>query len=258
MRGFCVISITMCLSVAACAQSAADPLIQAIRNNDLNSLKASLAKGADVNTKDARGSTLLMHAAAVGSPEAVKLLLDSGADVNAKNEVEATALILGAGNAEKARMLVEKGADVNAHSKLGRTPLMIAAGCDGCTATVKLLLDKGADPNAKDKQGNTAAGSRFLGRHFGQRQIAAGQGRGRRCRRQPGLHAALQCREQLQSGGGETLSLEGGERQRAEYQGRRSEVRQDSTHQIDAVDDGIYFLRAGCSQGPARRGRQGE
>ena len=75
--------------------------------------------------------------------------------MNAKNEVEATALILGAGNAEKARMLVEKGADVNAHSKLGRTPLMIAAGCDGCTATVKLLLDKGADPNAKDKQGNT-------------------------------------------------------------------------------------------------------
>ena len=155
MRGFWVISITICLSVAACAQSAADPLIQAIRNNDLTSLKASLAKGTDVNTKDARGSTLLMHAAAAGSPEAVKLLLESGADVNAKNEVDATALILGAGNAEKARMLVEKGADVNAHSKLGRTPLMIAAGCDGCAATVKLLLDKGADPNAKDKQGNT-------------------------------------------------------------------------------------------------------
>src|SRR5258708_6877116 len=96
MRGFWVISITMCLSIAACAQSTADQMIQAIRNNDLASLKASLAKGADVNMKDARGSTLLMHAAGVGSPEAVKLLLESGADVNAKNEVEATALILGA------------------------------------------------------------------------------------------------------------------------------------------------------------------
>src|SRR5436309_2368525 len=148
MRGFWVISIATCLSVAACAQSGADQLIQAIRNNNLASLKASLAKGADVNTKDARGTTLLMHAAAVGSPEAVKLLLESGAEVNAKNEVEATALILGAGNAEKARMLVEKAADVNAHSKLGRTPLMIASGCDGCAVTVKLLLDKGADPNA--------------------------------------------------------------------------------------------------------------
>ena len=64
MRGFWVISITICLSVAACAQNAADQLIQTIRNNDLASLKASLAKGVDVNTKDSRGSTLLMHAAA--------------------------------------------------------------------------------------------------------------------------------------------------------------------------------------------------
>ena len=156
MRGFCLIAVAACLSAAGHAQSTADELIQAIRNNDLASLKARLAKGADVDTRDQRGSTLLMHAAAIGSPEAVKLLLESGAEVNAKNELEATALILGAGNPEKARMLVEKGADVNAHSKLGRTPLMIAAGCDGCSATVKLLLDKGADPNAKDKQGDTA------------------------------------------------------------------------------------------------------
>ena len=91
----------MCLSAAACAQSTADELIQAIRNNDLASLKASLAKGAAVDTRDQRGTTLLMHAAAVGSPEAVKLLLEKGADVNAKNELEATALILGAGNRRK-------------------------------------------------------------------------------------------------------------------------------------------------------------
>ncbi|MCX6630532.1 MAG: ankyrin repeat domain-containing protein [Candidatus Solibacter sp.] len=156
MRKLCLFGVAACLCAVAGAQSPADELIQAIRNNDLASLKASLAKGAQVNTRDQRGSTLLMHAAALGSPEAVRLLLGSGADVNARNDLEATALILGAGNPEKARMLVEKGADVNAHSKLGRTPLMIAAGCDGCAATVKLLLDKGADPDAKDKEGNTA------------------------------------------------------------------------------------------------------
>ena len=156
MRGISAICITFCLSAAAYAQGNAGDLIQAIRNNDLASLKASFAKApAVVNTRDQRGSTLLIHAAAIGSPEAVKLLLDSGADVNAKNEVEATALILGAGNPAKARMLVEKGADVNASSKLGRTPLLIAASCESCTATVKLLLDKGANPNAKDKDGNS-------------------------------------------------------------------------------------------------------
>ena len=159
MRGFCVIAVAVCLSAGAGAQSTADELIQHIRNNDLAALKSCLAKGAPVDMRDARGTTLLMYAAAIGSPESVKLLLGSGADVNAKNDLEATALILGAGNPEKARMLVEKGADVNARSKLGRTPLMIAAGCDGCSATVKLLLEKGAEPNAADKQGAEAAGA---------------------------------------------------------------------------------------------------
>ena len=217
MRGFCVIIIAACLSAAAYAQSNADELIQAIRNNDLASLKARLSKGAEVNTRDQRGSTLLIHAAAIGSPEAVRLLLESGADVNAKNELEATALILGAGNIEKARMLVEKGADVNAHSKLGRTPLMIAASCDGCSATVKLLLDKGADPNAKDKQGNTALTAAAWADNFRQRQTTAGQGRGRGYRRRPRLYTAVRGGEQLQPGRSKAVPFEGGQRQRAQH-----------------------------------------
>ena len=156
MRGTIVITVAACLcALPLCAQNAADELIQLVRNNDLPTLKARLAKGADVNTRDARGATLLIHAAAIGSPEAVKLLLDSGADPNAKSQLEATALILGAANAEKTRVLLAKGADANARSKLGRTPLMIAASCDGCSTSVKLLLDKGADPNAADAQGHT-------------------------------------------------------------------------------------------------------
>ena len=106
MRGFCVIAAAVCLSAGAGAQSTADELIQDIRNNDLTALKSRLAKGTPVDTRDPRGTTPLMHAAAIGSPEAVKLLLGSGADVNAKNDLEATALILGAGNPEKARMQI--------------------------------------------------------------------------------------------------------------------------------------------------------
>jgi ankyrin repeat protein len=149
-----------------------DEAIRDIRNNDLGSLKARLAQGLPVNTRDQRGTTLLMHAAALGSPDAVKLLLGSGADANARNDLEATALILGAGNVEKARMLVENGAEVNARSKLGRTALMIAAGCDGCSATVKLLLDKGADPNAADKQG-AEPGRRGAGQRRGTSALTA-------------------------------------------------------------------------------------
>ena len=140
-----------------------------------------------MDTRDQRGTTLLMHAAALGSPEAVRLLLESGADVNAKNDLEATALILGAGNAEKARMLVEKGADVNAHSKMGRTPLMIAAGCDGCSATVQLLLDKGADPNAKDRQAALAAGAATAGSGVTANPLADARGSDRSPEREGGV-----------------------------------------------------------------------
>ena len=150
MRGYWVMAACVCLTVVAAAQNSADDLIQAIRNNDLAGLKARFAQGADVNAHDSRDTTLLMHAAAVGSTEMVKQLLDSGAAVNAKNQFDNTALTLSADQPEKARMLIEKGADVNAATKLGRTPLMIAARCDGCSATVKLLLDNGANAKAAD------------------------------------------------------------------------------------------------------------
>ena len=154
MKGIRVITGLVCLT--AWAQSPTDGLMKAVRNNDLTSLKTQLEMGADVNAHDARGNTLLMHAAAIGSPEAVQLLLDRGADVNAKNQFGATALIRGANDPRKAAMLVRKGADVNAATKQGRTPLMIAATCAGCLETVRMLIDKGADVKARDSQGDTA------------------------------------------------------------------------------------------------------
>jgi ankyrin repeat protein len=151
VRGFTFIALFLCLTAGLSAQDSSDDLLQAIRANDLAGLKSRFARGVDVNLRDSRGTTLLMHAAAIGSTDALRLLLASGADVNAKNQFDDTALILAADQMEKARLLIEKGADVNAVSKLGRTPLIVAANCDGCSAIVKLLLEKGANPNAKDR-----------------------------------------------------------------------------------------------------------
>jgi len=156
MRGVSNIAAALALAAAAYGQGASDDLFQAIRNNDLKTLTAKLGAGADVNTRNSRGTTLLMHAAAYGSPEAVKLLVDHGADVNAHNQFDATALIWGANDPAKASMLIAKGADVNAKTLQGRTPLMVAATCDGCSGTVQLLLSKGADPKAKDSRDRTA------------------------------------------------------------------------------------------------------
>ena len=156
MRGFLTAGIVLCLCTLAGSETPNNDLFQAIRNNDLAYLKSAVAKGADRNTRDSKGATLLMHAAAFGSVEAVKLLLDSGADVNARNQLEATALLWAADQPEKARLLIEKGADVNARSKPGRTPLLVAANCPGCSETVKLLIAKGADVKTRDDHATSA------------------------------------------------------------------------------------------------------
>jgi ankyrin repeat protein len=146
----------MGLCVSALSQNTTEDLVQLIRTDDLGGLRARLGSGAKVDAADSRGTTLLMQASAIGSPDAVKLLLESGADAKAKNQLDETALLLCAGDLRKARPLVEKGADVNAKSKLGRTPLMVAAACDGCSSAVKFLLDHGADAKVKDSRGVTA------------------------------------------------------------------------------------------------------
>jgi len=126
------------------AGSSSDEYYKAIRANDLARLK-SLMAGGDVNVKDRHGATPLMYAAAVGSPDAVKLLLAAGADARVKNAFDATPLLWGATNLEKVRLLVEAGADVNARSKQAMTPLLVAASTAGSIAIARFLIAHGAD-----------------------------------------------------------------------------------------------------------------
>lgn len=125
----------------AVAQEPADRFYRAIRDNDLNAVERLAT---NVNEKDRRGSTPLMYAAGFGSLEAARILVAHGADVNARNDFGATALMWAASDQEKVRFLVAHGADVNARSKMGKTPLLLAAANDGSSATVKLLLEHGA------------------------------------------------------------------------------------------------------------------
>ena len=150
-RGIFLFAFTV-LTVAA--QEPSDRYFRAVHDNNLPLLR-SLTKTVDVNTKDQRETTQLMYAAAYGSLDAMKVLVSAGADVNARNAFDATALLWSAGDLAKVRFLVSKGADVNARSKQGRTPLIVGASFDGGFDVVKFLIEKGADISAKDNAGST-------------------------------------------------------------------------------------------------------
>ena len=108
---------------------------------------------AGVNLRDRRGGvTPLMHAAALGSIDTMRALLDKGADVNAKSAAGATALMWAAADPAKVKLLVERGADVKAVSESGRTALLLAAMSDQSAETVRLLLERGADAKVLDRE----------------------------------------------------------------------------------------------------------
>jgi cytochrome c len=86
-------------------------------------------------------------AAKKGDLAAIAALLEAGADVNDTDGVASPltyALIKS--HPEAAKLLVAHGADVNAASKMGGSPLMIAV-TKGQPGMVELLLANGADPN---------------------------------------------------------------------------------------------------------------
>ena len=150
------------VSVALFADQS-DDFYAAIRSNELPKLASILKQGASVNTKDNHDVTPLMYAAAAGSVEAMKLLIDKGADVNARNMFESTALMWSATDIKKIKLLLDHGADVNAVSKQGRSVLQLAALSDHSAEIVRLLLTKGANPKLVDKLGMSVLTAAALG-----------------------------------------------------------------------------------------------
>ena len=68
------------------------------------------------------------------------------------------------GDADAVRSLLDKGADPNAKARKGHLPLLTAAG-QGYFEIVKILLDSGADVNTKNNAGQTALMNAELNGH---------------------------------------------------------------------------------------------
>jgi ankyrin repeat protein len=121
-------------------------LMTSIREDDRAQIDALLRTNARAAMlRGPGGSTPLMAAALYGEAALVKRLLTAGADPNATNSAGATALIWAAPDPEKMRLLLDAGADVNARSDDRRSALVVVSGIVGATPALRLLLDYGAD-----------------------------------------------------------------------------------------------------------------
>ena len=131
-------------------------VIGAVRSRDHAMLETLIARDyALINATDFGGSTPLHHAAGFGTLESLTLLIDKGADVNAKNRRGSTPLFWAIHDEAKVRLLVSRGATINIKQVEGRTPVYQASSLGSGNAVLRLLLDNGGDPNVATLTGLT-------------------------------------------------------------------------------------------------------
>ncbi len=142
-------------------------LLGDVSAGNLAAVKKYLDQGGNVNLQDEPGMTPLHHAVNADwkgrNHKMVKLLIDRGANVKAIDDTHHTPLHW-ASNKETVELLIDAGADVNAKTRrTGETPLYSAArnAAQGAPKSYQIYLDltkmliaKGAAVNVKLKSGN--------------------------------------------------------------------------------------------------------
>ena len=123
----------------------------------IEAVKYLVENGADLNAKYHDNDTALMIASANGYLEICKYLVENGARVDERDSDFIRALILASlyGHIDIVKYLVENGAYVNASNKKSKTALLFASE-NGHFEIVKFLFENGADLNAIDENNDTA------------------------------------------------------------------------------------------------------
>lgn len=144
------------LAAAVIALAPAEaPVADAARQGDIETVRALLRSGEDVNGAQGDGMTALHWAAERGDAAMIEILVYAGAELQSATRIgEYTPLHIAArnGHLSAAEALVAAGADVHAVTDpSGATPLHLAA-VSGNAALVTSLIGAGADPNAREAE----------------------------------------------------------------------------------------------------------
>jgi len=114
------------------------PLLRATKAGDVDAMRALLDKGADARLATRAGINPLMAAAGLGSKEE---------DTTGRHKTEVDAI-------EAIKLCLKTGVDINATDSRGQTALHGAA-LKGYDQVVQFLVDQGAKVDVKDKRGFT-------------------------------------------------------------------------------------------------------
>ena len=131
-----------------------------------------IAHAPDVNAEGVDRFSALHGASRSGQVDSARILLDSGAHVDARNSFGNTPLHQASwfGHLKSAQLLLERGVDLNARADSQSTPLHMASN-QGHLESVRLLLDHGADVNLHGIEGLTPYEVATQHGHYGVAQL---------------------------------------------------------------------------------------